>query len=93
MGQHHWILWQPELQSGQWPARWKSVTVAELLNMTSGIPASVNNFKVLASINPYTHYSPDQLIAMGAHYEQTTPACAQAHDTNAGCLAPGCHAR
>ena len=80
---------QPEFQSGQWPARWKSVTVAELLNMTSGIPASVNNFKVLASINPYAHYSPDQLIAMGAHYEQTTPACAQAHDTNAGCFAPG----
>ncbi len=83
-------LLDPEFDSGDWPARWKGVTVIELLNMTSGIPEN-DNFEISlpADFNPYKVYTLDDMIHYAAQYEKNTPDCQQEKDIQNGCFKPG----
>lgn len=67
-----------------WPAHWADVTVAQLLNMTSGIPISINNPDIVKQIDLYHVYAPIDLINMAVAYEN-------AHGCNLeqGCFKPG----
>ncbi len=48
---------------------WGDATVAQLLNMTSGISASINNPEIVKNIDFYYVYSPTKVINMAANYE------------------------
>lgn len=52
-----------------WPLHWGDATVAQLLNMTSGIPVSVNNPDIAKDLDFYHVYAPIDIINMAANYE------------------------
>ncbi len=52
-----------------WPLHWGDATVAQLLNMTSGIPVSVNNPDIAKDIDFYHVYAPIDIINMAVNYE------------------------
>ncbi len=86
----HLSVLQPEFESGEWPARWKTVTIAELLNMTSGIPENVSNTDIV--FNPFVEYTFNQMIDFASNYENNVkdhPSCAQEKDITNGCFKPG----
>ncbi len=68
----------------EWPAHWGDATVAQLLNMTSGIPVSINNPDIAKEMDFYHVYPSLDIINMAANYEN-------AHGCNVeqGCFKPG----
>jgi D-alanyl-D-alanine carboxypeptidase len=66
-----------------WPNAWKAVTIKELLNMTSGVPAYLRSKGVWLKMNPHKAYSKDALINLVSQYQKKS-GCVRKN----GCFKP-----
>lgn len=73
-----------EQDSHSWPAAWKSITVKQLLNMTTRIPDFARTQEIWVKLNPYNEYSLNDVINLVANYQKTTPGNEEAGSLQTG---------
>ena len=54
----------------RWPKQWKTVSITQLLNMTSGITTTFNNIDIMKNVNMYAKYTLNQYVHLAAHYQK-----------------------